>query len=77
MASELIFVMAGDGRAEKILAAFADETGLTPETIGDGVRFELGREDHDVKVVQTLNDIDPDWSRFISLREPSGSGSRG
>jgi hypothetical protein len=77
MASELAFVLAEGGRAEKILAAFADETGLTPETTTDGVSFELRDEDHDVKVVQTLNDIDPHWSRFISLREPSGSGSRG
>jgi hypothetical protein len=77
MASELVFVLAEGGRAEKILATFADETGLMPETTRDGVRFELGRDDHNVKVVQTLNDIDPDWSRFISLREPGGSGSRG
>jgi hypothetical protein len=70
MAGELVFLTKGDERGERILTAFAERTGLTPEAIGDGIRFALQAEDHAIKVVETLTDIDSEWSRHITLGEP-------
>jgi hypothetical protein len=74
MADELVFLTRGDERGERILIAFAERTGLTPEVIGDGVRFALQGQDHAVKVVETLTDIDAEWSRHMTLGEPRSSG---
>jgi len=75
MADELIFLTRGDTRGERILATFAERTGLTLEPIAGGARFELDRSDHSVPVVKTLTDIDPDWSRHMSLGDPAASQS--
>jgi hypothetical protein len=73
MADELVFLTHGDERGEAILKAFAERSGLTPQTIAGGVRFELGEDDHAVKVVETLTDIDTQWSRHIALGEPGST----
>jgi hypothetical protein len=73
MADELIFFVRDEARATSILDAFAERTGLTPELIAGGVRFALQGEDHSVKVVETLSDIDIQWSRHITLGEPGSA----
>jgi hypothetical protein len=73
MADELIFFTRDESRAMSVLDAFAERTGLTPEPIAGGVRFALQGGDHSVKVVETLNDIDAQWSRHIALGEPGSA----
>jgi hypothetical protein len=73
MADELIFFTRDESRAMSILDAFAERTGLTPEAIAGGVRFALQGEDHSVKVVETLSDIDAQWSRHITLGAPGST----
>jgi hypothetical protein len=75
MAERLVFVIIGDpSHARRILDSFAGETGLAPQSEGDVTRFALDGADHRVKVVQTLTEIDPDWSRHLSLGPPEASG---
>ena len=75
MADELVFLTNEDERGDSILEAFAARTGLAPQTISGGVRFELGEDDHELKVVEILTRIDAQWSRHITLGEPGSSGS--
>ena len=63
----------GDAQGEAILNTFGKRSGLTAEPIPGGVRFELGEDDHGVKVVETLTEIDPQWSRHIALGEPGST----
>jgi hypothetical protein len=76
MVDELVFLTQGNERGERILAAFAERTGLTPEPITAGVRFALHEDDHGVKVLETLTDIDADWSRHLTLEEPRSTGDQ-
>jgi hypothetical protein len=76
MAEELVFLTNGENeRGEAILEAFAERTGLASQAITGGVRFELGEDDHQVKVVETLTDIDSHWSRHLTLGEPGSIGN--
>jgi hypothetical protein len=75
MAKELIFLTHGDGQGEAIVKTFGERSGLAPQEIAGGFRFELGEDDHGVKVVETLTDIDPQWSRHITLGEPGSTDS--
>jgi hypothetical protein len=75
MADELIFFTRDEAKAMSIVDAFAERTGLTAEPIAGGVRFALQGEDHSVKVVETLSDIDAHWSRHITLGEPGSAGA--
>jgi hypothetical protein len=71
MADQLVFVITGDrSEAQRILDAFAGETGLAAQPSQEGTRFALGGPDHQIKVVETLNEIDADWSRHLSLGQP-------
>jgi hypothetical protein len=73
MADRLIFLPQGDPEAaRRIVDAFAEQTGLTPQPSAEGgTEFALGSEDHQIKVVQTLTGIDPDWSDHVALGDPS------
>lgn len=73
MADELVFLTHGDTHGEAIVKTFGERSGLSPESIPGGVRFELGEDDHGVKVVETLTDIDPQWSRHVALGEPGSA----
>jgi hypothetical protein len=75
MAEQLVFVTRGDAsEAKRVLDAFAAETGLTPEHDGRQTRFALDDDDHRIKVVETLNEIDPDWSGHLALGPPDAAG---
>lgn len=73
MADRLILRPTGDpAEAQRIIDAFAAETGLTPEPAPEGgVRFPLGADDHQIKVVQTLTGIAEDWPQHVELGDPS------
>ena len=70
MANEVVLLTNGDARGESIVASFAQQTGLTIEPMEDGARFALHGSDHDIKVVETLTRIDPDWSGYLTLGQP-------
>jgi hypothetical protein len=73
MAKELIFLTDGDARAERVVEVFAQSTGLTIEPIDDGAKLALRGTDHRVKVVETLTDIDPNWSDYLALGAPEAA----
>jgi hypothetical protein len=71
MADQLVFVVTGDpSEAQRILDAFAAETGLAGQSGQESTRFALESSDHQIKVVETLNEIDADWPRHLSLGRP-------
>ena len=72
MADRLILRPTGDPtEAQRIIDAFAAETGLTPEPAAEGgVEFALGADDHEIKVVQTLTGIAGDWAEHLELGDP-------
>ena len=67
-----IVMWSGDDerRAQSIFEAFSEETGLDMIETAEGVEFPLGPDDHRIRVVETLNEIDPAWAQFIALGDP-------
>lgn len=59
-----------DDHAQEIIAAFAQRTGLESQPIEGGTAFLIGAHDHGVEIVQTLNEIDPQWSEHLYLGDP-------
>jgi hypothetical protein len=59
-----------DDDADRILAAFEEETGLHGEDEGDRVRFDVTGPGHQVDVVQTLTDIDEEWTEHVGVADP-------
>ena len=60
-----------DPAADDIIEAFAERTGLDHEDTedGEGVIFDVS-DDHELQVVQTLTDIDPDWTDHLEVGQP-------
>ncbi|HWF33140.1 MAG TPA: hypothetical protein VG188_11340 [Solirubrobacteraceae bacterium] len=78
MANEIVLLYKDDqAAAQRIAGAFAAETGLAAEPHERSVSFAVHGREHEIKVVETLNRIDSDWSRYVSLGEPGVSGSGG
>lgn len=65
----------GGPRAENIIRRFCERTGLEPEQHEDSAMFELGPEDHQLDVVRTLTEIDPEWAEHLSLGDPAAEPS--
>jgi hypothetical protein len=73
MADELLLLRQGDtASAARIFDAFAERTGLTAEPVMGGTRYSLEGAGHRIRIVETLNDIDPNWPRHIALGQPHG-----
>jgi len=70
MADQIILTKLDD-EADRILDAFEEQTGLEFDDDGDSRTFHLDGVDHPVDVVQTLNDIDEDWTEHVGLKDPS------
>jgi hypothetical protein len=71
MATTITFIPQDDD-ARRILDAFEERTGLSGDHAGDDARiYELQGDDHRVEVVQTLDSIDPQWTRHIALESPA------
>ncbi len=70
MADQIILTKLDD-EADRILDAFADETGLEREDHADHAHFPIEADDHDIDVVQTLTDIDEDWTEHVGLGDPA------
>ncbi len=74
MADHLILLTRdGSSRAQGIFEEFAERTGLRPEVIDDGLRFPLRGEDHALRVVETLDEIDSDWPQHVALGQPDAA----
>lgn len=72
MSDQILFLSKDDEvRAKRILEAFADRTGLVGVAADGGTCFPLGPDDHRVKVIQTLTDIDPQWADYLTLGDPA------
>lgn len=72
----LVLVKQSEGpRAENIIRRFAERTGLEPEQDGGSVTFLLRPEDHQIEVVRTLTEIDPEWAEHLALRDPAAEPS--
>ncbi|HYF28049.1 MAG TPA: hypothetical protein VD931_20060 [Baekduia sp.] len=57
--------------AAAIIARFGEETGLEGEDTPEGGRIFDVDDDHEIEVVQTLDEIDPDWPEHIALEDPA------
>lgn len=73
MADRIILLPRGDeASAQQIIDEFEQRTGLERNEIDGGTEFEIGPDDHGVQVVQTLTDIDPEWTDHLELGDPQG-----
>ena len=71
MANQVILPREGDERrADEIIRAFAERTGLEPQQIDGGTSFPIEGAEHATNVVQTLDEIDPDWTEHVALGDP-------
>jgi hypothetical protein len=69
MADQIILTKLDDD-ADRILDAFEEHTGLHGDDEGDRRRFDVTGGAHDVDVVQTLTDIDEDWTEHVGVADP-------
>jgi hypothetical protein len=71
--ADTITFLPKDDEGERILDEFEQQTDLeaTPGTDESARAYALEGEDHRVEIVQTLTDIDPEWSRHIALEMPA------
>lgn len=71
MADRVILLREGDGRrADEIIRAFAERTGLEPLQIDGGMSFPIKGAEHTTNVVQTLDEIALDWTEHVALGDP-------
>jgi hypothetical protein len=71
MASSISFVLTNQPDADRILDAFEEQTGLESEKPDERTRvYPLEGDDHRVKVVQTLTEIDEHWTDHLSPQTP-------
>jgi hypothetical protein len=72
MASSITFIIKNQPDGDRILDAFEEQTGLESEKPDDDTRvYPLEGDDHQVKVVQTLNDIDERWADHVAPEAPA------
>jgi hypothetical protein len=69
MADQIILTKLDDD-ADRILDAFEDQTGLEGDDEGDRRRFDVTDHSHRIDVVQTLTDIDEDWTEHVGVADP-------
>ncbi|HEX5927334.1 MAG TPA: hypothetical protein VFY45_26190 [Baekduia sp.] len=72
MASSITFVLTNQPDAGRILDAFEQQTGLESEKADDQTRvYPLEGDDHRIKIVRTLTEIDEHWPDHLSLQVPA------
>ena len=69
MADQIILTKL-DEEADRILDAFEEQTGLHGDDEGDRRRFDVSGGGHQVDVVQTLTDIDEQWTEHVGVADP-------
>ncbi|HEY3667479.1 MAG TPA: hypothetical protein VGL19_15840 [Polyangiaceae bacterium] len=71
MASQVILLREDDERrADEIIGAFAEQTGLEARQTDGGASFAIDGAAHAINVIQTLDEIDPDWTEHVALGDP-------
>jgi hypothetical protein len=71
MAGQVILLREGDPQhADEIIGAFAEQTGLQAREIDGGASFLIKGSEHAINVIQTLDEIDPDWTEHVALGDP-------
>jgi|tagenome__1003787_1003787.scaffolds.fasta_scaffold20667534_2 hypothetical protein len=69
--ADTITLIPRDEEGSRIVERFAEATGLEAEAEGDAQVFEVEGTEHEIPIVQTLDDIDPDWPEHVELGEPA------
>jgi hypothetical protein len=59
-----------DEEADRILDAFEERTGLEAEDDVDRRVYPVEGTEHEIDVVQTLTDIDEDWTEHVGVQDP-------
>jgi hypothetical protein len=54
-------------QSQRIFEAFAERTALDAEPVIGGMRFAPGSTSRQIKVLETLNDIDPQWELHVAV----------
>jgi hypothetical protein len=72
MADSITFTLINQPDAARILDEFEEQTGLEAEESDEDTRvYPLEGEDHQIAIVQTLTEIDEDWSDHLALQSPA------
>lgn len=71
--ADTITFLPKDDDGERILDEFEQQTDLEATPGGDESArvYALEGDDHQTEIVQTLTDIDPEWSQHIALQMPA------
>jgi len=65
---EVILLAQGDPKhAQRIFDSFAERAALEAEPVVGGMRFALEETPRQIKVRQTLNEIDARWELYVAL----------
>jgi|tagenome__1003787_1003787.scaffolds.fasta_scaffold20454348_2 hypothetical protein len=60
-----------DDEGERIVERFAHKTGLDAEEDDGRHVFDVEGVEHEIPFVQTLDEIDEDWSEHLEIGEPA------
>lgn len=72
MSEDFVLLAHGDPKqAQRIFEAFAERTALDAEPVTGGMRFTLAGTHRNVKVIETLNEIDARWELHVKLDSSS------
>jgi len=72
MADQIIVqVLEGSDDGERILAEFEQRTGLSADVHDDTRYYEIHGDEHRIRLVQTLTDIDARWTDHLALKLPA------
>jgi hypothetical protein len=72
MADQVILeVLDGSVDGERLLAEFEQRTGLSADVRNDVRYYEIHGDEHRIRLVQTLTDIDPGWTDHLAFRLPA------
>jgi hypothetical protein len=70
MASQIILIPQDDD-GEKILNEFEERTGLEAEIGDEDERiYPIEGDDHRIEIVETLDDIETEWTKHVALGQP-------
>ena len=70
--ADTITLIPQDDAAAPILEQFEQRTGLEADRGDDGTRvYAIEGEDHRIKIVQTLTEIDADWEDHLAFGQPA------
>jgi hypothetical protein len=71
--ADTITLLPKDDDGERILDEFEQQTDLEPDADAEGAArvYPIEGDDHQIEIVQTLTDIDPQWSEHVAIEMPA------